>query len=127
MQLYIMNDMKNVIINRGHDEQIILKLYHDEDKQVPVNIDSLTDLEVRISIGNNIIDQWNKAGSGDFKPLQRTDAYNYFFYLETDNTTLLGHTDFWIEVKEANVILSDSIDNSISSEPNLFNIVPKPY
>lgn len=119
--------MENILIYRGNDEQIILQLWQDEDKTIPVSIDDLSDLEVRIAVGSYIIGQWNKAGSGDFEALTRLNAYSYSFTFQTSENTKIGHADLWIETQDIDVSLTDGINNSIVAELNLFNIVQKPY
>ena len=119
--------MENIIIYRGNDEQIFLKLFQDEEKTIPIDIDSLSDLEVRISIGGHILGQWNKAGGGSFIALTRIDKYNYYFWFETNESTKIGHADLWIETIDSDSELTDNLNNSITAELNLFNIVQKPY
>lgn len=119
--------MENIIIYRGNDEQILLNLYQDEEKTIPISIDDLLDLQVRISIGGLIIGQWNKTGSGDFEPLIKINEFTYYFWFETFETTKTGHADLFIETQDSDSEISDSVNNSITAELNLFNIVQKPY
>ncbi len=119
--------MENIPIYRGNDEQIFLRLWQDDEKTIPVSIDDLNDLEVRITIGGYIIGQWNKAGSGDFESLTRVNPYSYYFWFQTSETTKTGHADLWIDAQDVVASLDDGINNSITAELNLFNIVQKPY
>ncbi len=119
--------MEPIIIYRGTDEKINLKLWQDQDKTIPINIDDLEDLEVRISIGGLIIGKWNKSGSSDFDALIREDAYNYYFWFQTDGATKTGVADMWIEVKETDAELDDSVINTIRSSLMIYNVEQKPY
>lgn len=123
--------MEDLIIYRGNDEQIILQLWGGVDvggnKINPVNIDDLEDLQVRISIGGIILGEWNKDGSGDFTPLTRINEFQYYFWFQTNDSTKLGHADLWIETQDLSAALDDGINNSITAELNMFNVVKKPY
>lgn len=119
--------MEPLIIYRQNDEQIIIRLYTDKTKQTLINIDDLQDLEVRMAIGKTITNKYNKAGGGGFTALTRIDAYNYYFWLVTDETYPLGRMDMWVEVYETNAELPDNIQNSIRMLAGTFELKSKPY
>lgn len=109
------------------DLPIVLQLYDDDDETEKVNIDDLVDLQVRLAIGQLVIDQWNKDGSGDFKALTRIDAYNYLLNVEISADSKLGYVDLWIEPMTENLSLSDSIQNDPGVQMNFISIEQKPY
>jgi len=119
--------MAATIIYKGSDEQIIIRLYEDDNKTIPISIDALDDLQIRLAVGGSITRQYNKDGSGDFTALIRIDAYNYYFWLETNDPIYLGMVDMWIESIETNVELVDSYINTIRSTLGIFDIQNKPY
>jgi hypothetical protein len=116
-----------VIVYRGSDEQVIVKLWEDCNKTIPVNIDDLNDLEVRVIVGPTVIAQYNKTGSGDFTALTRVDEYTYYFWLETDNDTKTGLADIWFEAITDDAELQDNLDNTIQPILKGMEIKQKPY
>jgi len=119
--------MAATIIYKGSDEQIVIRLYEDDNKTIPISIDALDDLQIRIAVGQNVTRQYNKDGSGDFTALERIDAFNYWFYLTTDPPIYLGRADMWIELIDTNNVLPDNFENTIRATFNIFNIQNKPY
>lgn len=116
-----------LIIYRGNDEKITLKFYQDDDKTQPISIDAMTDLQIRIAIGNTILGQWNKDGSGDFTALTRVDAYEYYLWFVTDETTKIGTADMWIEIIDDESELPDNLQNTVRASLLIYNIQDKPY
>ena len=114
--------MSQTVIYQGTDEKININLYNDEDQTDPINIDDLSELYVYLAVGNTIIGQWNKAGSGDFSALTRTDEYTYYLWLETNSTTKLGTLDLWIATSETNAELTDDLQDVISVARNVLEI-----
>lgn len=119
--------MENIILYTGSDQEILLKAWQDDEKTIPVDIDDLDDFQVRIMIGGLSLGKWNKTGSGDFEQLTRINKYNYSLTLQTDDSTKTGHADLWVETQDADASLDDGINNGISAELNLFNVVQKSY
>jgi len=115
------------ILYRGEDLQILVRLYQDEAKTVPINIDDLEDLEVRAFVGAADIGMWNKTGGGDFTALSRIDAYNYYFYISAGSTTPVGNIDLWFEAIEVDAELPDGFKNTISSGAGVICLKDKPY
>lgn len=119
--------MENIILYTGSDQEILIRAWQDEGKTIPIDIDALDDFQVRIMIGGNYLGKWNKDGSGDFEALTRVNKYEYTLTLQTNESTKIGHADLWIETQDADASLDDGINNGISAELNLFNVVQKNY
>jgi len=118
--------MEPLIIYKGTDEQFLIKLYQDEKSIEPINIDDLFDLKVYLSIGGYLLGQWNKAGSGDFEALTRTDAYNYYFWLKTNENTKIGIVNMRFEIQETELELQDEIQDTIRASLSIAQIQQVP-
>lgn len=110
------------IIFKGEDKTIVITITDANDEVI--DLDTASEIVVRLlDESGNSIDQYNKAGSGEFRPLDIPDPslgiMNLFLNADATDTAAKGFMSAEIKMRFTDVNFDDSTLDAVTTIPNV--------